>query len=290
MALRLAGKVAVITGAGSKAGIGRETAKAMAAQGARVVINDFGKDPDGGWGADRVVKEVVEAGGIAVANYDQVGSMESGASIIKTAIDNFGRIDILVNAAGNFKVARSTVDFTEADWDAIMAVHLKGLFACTQAALREMLKQGNGGRIINFTSMAAFTAPFRGSHLPYNAAKAGVIGFTRALALEMRDHGITVNAVSPGAHTSLFPVDAPGPECVAPLIVYLATEQAKNVTSQIIFASGGVICVLAHPVTGLVPPDLHLPSVTAHGYLYKDGVWTLEELEKALPIVIQKTG
>jgi NAD(P)-dependent dehydrogenase (short-subunit alcohol dehydrogenase family) len=289
MVQRLAGKVAVITGAGSKAGIGRETAKAMAAEGAKVVVNDMGKDPDGGWGADRVVKEIEEAGGIAAANYDSVGSMESGANIIKTAIDNFGRIDILVNTAGNFKVARSSIDFTEADWDITMAVHLKGVFACTQAALKEMLKQQSGGRIINFTSMAAFTAPFRGSHLPYNAAKAGVIGFTRALALEMKEHGITVNAISPGAHTSLFPVNAPGPEYISPLITYLATDEAINITSQIIFASGGVICVLAHPVTGLVPPDLDLPSVTAHGYLYKDGIWTLEELAKALPVVLQKT-
>jgi NAD(P)-dependent dehydrogenase (short-subunit alcohol dehydrogenase family) len=288
MAQKLEGKVAVLTGAGSKAGIGRETAKSMAAEGAKVVVNDMGKDPEGGWGANRVVKEIKEAGGIAVANYDSVGSMENGVNIIKTAIDNFGRIDILVNTAGNFKVARSSIDFTEADWDITMDVHLKGVFACTQAALKEMLKQQSGGRIINFTSMAAFTAPFKGSHLPYNAAKAGVIGFTRALALEMKEHGITVNAISPGAHTSLFPVDAAGPEYISPLITYLATDEAKDITSQFIFASGGVICVLAHPVTGLVPPDLDLPSVTAHGYLYKDGIWTMEELAKALPVVLQK--
>lgn len=285
----LDGKVAVLTGAGSKAGIGRETAKTMATLGAKIVVNDMGKDPEGGYGADRVVKEIKEAGGVAVANYDPVGSFENGKKIIQTAIDNFGRIDILVNTAGNFRVAKSTVDFTEEDWNITMDVHLNGLFACTHAALKEMLKQGDGGRIINFTSMAAFTAPFRGSHLPYNAAKAGVIGFTRALALEMKEHNITVNAISPGAHTSLFPVDALGPEYVSPLVTYLALDEAKDITSQIIFASGGIICVLAHPTTGLVPPDLDLPSVTAHGYLYKDGIWTLDELSKALPVVLQKT-
>ncbi|MBN2239519.1 MAG: SDR family oxidoreductase [Dehalococcoidales bacterium] len=289
MAHSLEGKVAVLTGAGSKAGIGRETAKTMAALGAKIVINDMGKDPEGGYGADRVVKEITDAGGVAVANYDPVGSFENGKKIIQTAIDNFGRIDILINTAGNFRVAKSTIDFTEDDWNITMDVHLNGLFACTHAALKHMLAQESGGRIINFTSMAAFTAPFRGSHLPYNAAKAGVIGFTRALALEMKEHGITVNAISPGAHTSLFPVDALGPEYVSPLVTYLALDEAKDITSQIIFASGGIICVLAHPTTGLVPPDLDLPSVTAHGYLYKDGIWTLDELSKALPVVLQKT-
>jgi hypothetical protein len=105
----------------------------------------------------------------------------------------------------------------------------------------------------------------------------------------MKQHGITVNAISPGAHTTLFPVNALGPEYVSPLVTYLATDEAKDITSQIIFASGGVICVLAHPVTGLVAPDLDMPSVTAHGYLYKDGIWTLEEIAKALPVVLQKT-
>ncbi len=284
MAQKLAGKVAVVTGAGSQVGIGKETAKAMAAEGAKVVVNEIGKDPDGTMGADRVVKEIKEAGGTAVANYDSVASMEGGASIIKTAIDNFGRIDILVNTAGNF-LTNPTVDMPEAQWDAILAVHLKGLFACTQAALKEMIKQKSGGRVINITSIAAYTPMLGpGAAIAYCTAKAGVLGFTKMLSVEMKEHGITANAISPAATTILFPSArpategtpppaGPGPEFVAPTIVYLATDEAKDITGRIIASSAGNITFFAQP----------MGEGGAHHYMHKTGKWTIDELIQLMP-------
>ena len=182
MANKLEGKVAIITGAGSPAGIGKEVALAMAAEGAKVVVNDIYKDPNGGYGADRVVKMIKDAGGTAAANYDSVASMEGGQNIVKTAVDNFGRVDILVNTAGNFKIV-PTIELTEKDWDSIIAVHVKGMFSCTQAALKVMIPQKSGGRIINFTSLAAYPPGIGpGASIAYCAAKAAVIGFTRNTA------------------------------------------------------------------------------------------------------------
>jgi NAD(P)-dependent dehydrogenase (short-subunit alcohol dehydrogenase family) len=278
MAQKLAGKVAVVTGAGSEVGIGKEVAKAMAAEGAKVVVNDIGKDPDGTMGADRVVKEITDAKGTAVANYDSVTSMEGGASIIKTATDNFGRVDILVNTAGNF-IAGPTPDFTEEDWDKVINVHLKGLFACTQPALREMIKQKSGGRIINITSIAAWQ-PVGGGGAAYGTAKAGVLGFGRFLSVEMKEHGITVNAVSPKAKTRLFPMAGDvGPDHVAPLPVYLATDEAKDITGQIIFIGAGMLMVFS-PLMTMGPPG-------AHQHLHhKRGIWTVDELITIMPRMV----
>ena len=145
MAEKLKGKVAVVTGAGSPVGIGKEVALAMAAEGASVVVNDVGRDPDGTSGADRVVEEIKKANGTAVANYDSVATLSGGENIIKTAISNFGRIDILVNCAGNIK-HMPIAEMTEDDWDSVIDVHLKGHFGCTKAAIAEMVKQESGGR------------------------------------------------------------------------------------------------------------------------------------------------
>ncbi|MFC2070066.1 SDR family oxidoreductase [Chloroflexota bacterium] len=279
---KLTGKVAVLTGAGSEVGIGMETALAMAAEGAKIVVNDITKDPDGSWGADRVVKEIEKANGTAVANYDSVASMEGGQNIIKTAIDSFGRIDILVNTAGNFKSA-TIVELTEEGWDAIHNVHLKGLFACSQAAVKEMIKQGSGGRIVNFTSIAAYTpdvGPY-GPAIAYCAAKAGVLGFTRELSVEMKEYGITANCISPAAVTTLFPMPGgkgPSPEFVAPMVTYLATDEAKDITGQIFNVMVGDIWVLA--------PPMQTPG--AHQYLHKTGKWTVDELIQIMPRMVQR--
>jgi NAD(P)-dependent dehydrogenase (short-subunit alcohol dehydrogenase family) len=281
---KLVGKVAVVTGAGSEIGIGKEVAKAMAAEGAKVVVNDIVKDPDGSMGADRVVKEIKDTKGTAAANYDSVASMEGGASIIKAAIDNFGRIDILVNTAGNF-IVNPTMDMSEAQWDAIIDVHLKGLFACTQAAVREMIKQKSSGRIVNITSVAAFAPGIGpGAAIAYATAKAGVLGFTKMLAEEMREHKITVNAISPGADTKLFPPGdgvfriGHGPEFVAPVIVYLATDEAESITAQIIFSSSGNICILPSPMMMPMPGAQHI--------IEKQGKWTIEELIQQIPPMV----
>ena len=277
MAGKLAGKVAVVTGAGSRSGIGMATASAMAAEGAKVVVNDIGKDPDGSWGADRVIKQIESAGGTAVANYDSAASMEGGQSIINTAISNFGRIDILVNTAGTFRIV-PTVDLTEEEWDATLNVHIKAVFATSQEAIKHMIKQKSGGRIINITSLAAYTPDLGpGASIAYCAGKGAVLSFTRQLAVELKDHGITANSISPGAKSTLFPFPAPGPECVAPMLVYLATDEAKDVTGQIIRIIGGDIIVFAPPM--LEP--------TGHRYLHKAGVWTVDELIEIMPRLIQ---
>lgn len=276
MAGRLAGKVAVVTGAGSVRGIGMETAKALAAEGAKVVVNDIGKDPDGTMGADRVVSEIKKAGGTAVANYDSIGSMKNGQSIIQTAIDNFGRIDILVNTAGNF-ISGPTIEYKEEAWDAIIAVHLKGIFASIQAALKYMIPQ-KSGRIINFTSIAAYTPDLGPSPaIAYCAAKGGVMGLTRMLSQEMLPYGITVNSISPTASTTLFNMGpmGPKPEFVASVVAYLATDEAKEITGQIVGVNSGNITVFAPP----------MGVGGAHRSAHKASLWTMDELIQVMPTV-----
>jgi NAD(P)-dependent dehydrogenase (short-subunit alcohol dehydrogenase family) len=286
MAQHLNGKVAVITGAGSDLGIGKEVALAMAAEGAKVVVNDIGKNADGTRGADKVVEEIKNAGGIALANYESVSTMSGTAIIVKTAIDNFGRIDIVVNTAGIFQI-KPTVDVTEAEWDNMLAIHLKGTFGCVQAAVKEMLKQKSGGRIINFTSHAGWaTGLGPGPTVPYITAKAGILGFTKGLSLELEKEGITVNAVAPRAATRLFPIPGKivngvqiyGPEYVAPLVVYLATEEAKGVTGQFFHIGSGEIAVYATP----------LNFKAQHQHLFRDRKWTVDELIEVIPQYINK--
>jgi NAD(P)-dependent dehydrogenase (short-subunit alcohol dehydrogenase family) len=279
MAQRLKGKSAVVTGGGD--GIGRAVALALAVEGARVVVNDIGRDPDGKSSANKVVEEITKAGGTAVANYDSVATMSGGENIIKTAISNFGRIDILVNCAGNFKPVKIT-DMTENDWDSIMAVHLKGHFSCTKAAVLEMIKQ-QSGRIINISSRSA---AFGAVSAAYSAAKAGIMGFTLEQSEELKQYGIAVNAILPSATTKLFPGtrtpigdNMPAslnmePDSVAPIIVYLATDEAKYITSRLIYASGGDLCIFGRP--------LQLPGETPI-FLHKIGKWTLDELSAVIP-------
>ena len=277
---KLKGKVAVVTGSGAQVGIGREIALAMAAEGAKVVVNDIVKDPDGSWGADRVVREIQKAGGTAAANHDSVASMEGGQNIINTAIRNFGRVDILVNTAGNYKI-KPTVEVTEQEWDAVINVHLKGAFACTQAAIKEMIKQKSDGRIINFISIAAYSPGVGpGPSAAYCAAKAGVMGFTKLIAEEMKPYGITANSISPGATTTLFPFNkgGPTPDLVAPMVIYLATDAAKDITGQIFRVKSGDIICFAPPMEEPGP----------HQYLHKIGKWTVEELSGIIPRIVRK--
>jgi NAD(P)-dependent dehydrogenase (short-subunit alcohol dehydrogenase family) len=281
---KLAGKVAVITGSGSEVGIGKEIALAMAAEGAKVVVNDISKNQDGTRGADRVVEIIIKAGGIAVPNYDSITTLEGSSKVIQTAIKSFGRIDILVNTAANW-VMKPVTEHTEADWDSVMNVHLKGTFGCTQAALKEMIKQKNGGRIINFTSSAGFAPGLGpGGAIAYSTAKAGIAGFTNALALEVEHLGITVNVISPTAQTKLFPdarivngIKVVGPEYVAPIVVYLATDQAKDITGQFIFSSAGELQVFERP----------FKKPEAKHCAHKDGKWTVDELIEVMPKIKQ---
>jgi NAD(P)-dependent dehydrogenase (short-subunit alcohol dehydrogenase family) len=281
MANALKGKVAVVTGSGNPVGIGRAVVIAMAAEGAKVVVNDIGKDKSGKNAADIVVAEIKKAGGTAVANYDSVATMKGGENIVKTALTNYGRVDILVNCAGNF-FPKHIYETTEEEWDQIMAVHLKGHFACSKAAMVEMIKQ-KSGRIINFSSRGATVG---GGSPVYSVAKAGILGFTSAAAADLKEFNITVNAILPSAVTGLFPWakkrmedNVPvalsiEPEYVAPMVVYLATDAAQGITGRYIYASGGDICIYPQP--------LLLPS-SSPVFIRKPGKWTVEEIGQVVP-------
>jgi NAD(P)-dependent dehydrogenase (short-subunit alcohol dehydrogenase family) len=268
----LKGKTAVITGGGG--GIGRAVALAMSEEGANIVVNDISKDKKGIMAADMVADEIKKSKGRAVANYDSVASFAGGINIIKTAIESFGTVDILVNCAGNFK-AMPTVEMLENDWDSIMSVHVKGHLSCIKAALPFMLKQ-KSGRIINISSRAAFG--HLAASLPYATAKTAILGFTTSLSIEMKPFNITVNAVLPSASTNLFPgkekeirsdgflyPESLDPEWVAPVIAYLATDQAGQITGQFIYASGGDICIYDQPLQPLT-------------YIHKEGKWKVKDI------------
>jgi NAD(P)-dependent dehydrogenase (short-subunit alcohol dehydrogenase family) len=237
----LEGKVAVVTGAGR--GIGRGIAIALAREGAKVVINDVGCAVDGRGGeedpAAQVVKEIKAVGSEGVPNYDSVSDFNGAANIIKTAVDSFGRIDILVNNAGIVR-DRSISNMTEEEFDAVIAVHLKGTFNCGRHAIPIMREQGFG-RIINITSSAGLRGNFGQSN--YGAAKAGIMGLTLVWAIELETKGITVNAMAPSGMTRMTgtipgvdkdnPPPEMNPELNGPLIAFLASDKAAHVNGQI---------------------------------------------------------
>jgi 3-oxoacyl-[acyl-carrier protein] reductase len=283
MPQKLVNKIAVITGAGSEVGVGREVALAMAKEGANVVVNDIGENADGTMAADSVVEKIIKTGGKAIANYDSVATMEGGRNIIQTAVKNFGKVDILVNCAGNFKF-QNTTDLSEEEWDSIINVHLKGHFSCCKAALLEMAKQ-KSGVIINFSSRAAF---FQVHNLAYGSAKAGILGLTSMLSKEYKDQGIRINAILPSAITKLFPWDKNPlgdnlpiplkfePDYITPLIIFLATEKAQNITGRFFYACGGDICLYNEP--------FQFPG--SHMFIRKDNKWSVDELDELIPTLI----
>lgn len=229
----LDGKVAVVTGAGG--GIGRCHAMALAAYGAKVVVNDPGVLNDIKM-ADEVVAEIKKLGGIAVANYDSVATTDGSENIIKTAMDNFGRLDILVNNAGILR-DKTINNMTDEMWDLVINVHLRGTFTCTRAAARVM----KSGRIINTTSVAGLKGNFGQSN--YSAAKAGIYGLTLTHALEFAKHNITVNALAPLAKTRMTAnidsiPDEWRPEDVSNVLVYLASDKASDINGRIFGVHG----------------------------------------------------
>jgi NAD(P)-dependent dehydrogenase (short-subunit alcohol dehydrogenase family) len=271
----LDGKVAIVTGAGG--GLGREHALALAGAGAAVVVNDLGGARDGtGAGAsmaDQVVDQIKAAGGEAVANYANVAHVEGGESILQTALDAFGQADILINNAGILR-DKSFAKTTEDLWDPVIAVHLKGTYCVTRPVFLHMKERGQGGVIINTSSTSGLNGNF--GQCNYGAAKAGIAGFTRCLALEGQRYGIRCHILAPVAHTRLTE-DLPGfdaeaaaakydPKLVSPLMVYLASEQAKDLTGKTFFAGGGRIA--------------EMKVVTADGVTKEadGGLWTPEEI------------
>src|SRR6478672_3160180 len=228
--LRFDGKVVVITGAGQ--GLGRSHALLFAKRGAKVVVNDLGGTATGGGkssaAADKVVAEIKEAGGTAVANYD---SVEDGDKIVKTAIDNFGRIDVVINNAGILRDT-SFAKMTREDWELIFRVHVQGAFRVTHAAWPYMRDQGYG-RIIFTTSAAGIYGNFGQAN--YAMAKLGLHGFAQTLALEGKKKNVLVNTIAPIAGSRLTETvlpkeitDALKPEYVSPLVAWLANERCEE--------------------------------------------------------------
>ena len=246
-------KVAIVTGAGG--GLGRAHALLLAQEGASVVVNDLGGARDGtGSGqsmADTVVEEIIAAGGKAVANYGSVTDDDAAQSMVKTALDTYGRIDILVNNAGILR-DRSFKNMTDAEWDAVIDVHLRGAYLATKHVWAALLEQGQGGRIIMTSSTSGLIGNFGQAN--YGAAKAGLAGFMRVLALEGMKYGITVNVLAPAALSrmteDLMPdtpelAEAMAPEKVSPTVAWLCTDEASSVTGRQFCVSGNRTTLLS---------------------------------------------
>jgi NAD(P)-dependent dehydrogenase (short-subunit alcohol dehydrogenase family) len=277
------GKVAVITGSGR--GIGREVALLMAKEGAKVVINDVGADLSGRGldpgVADAVVQEIKDAGGEAVANYDSVATFEGGKNMIQTAVNTFGKLDVVVHVAGILR-DRMIFNMSEEEWDDVMRVHLKGTFNVCQPAT-VLFRQQRSGRIICFSSVSAAGNTGQAN---YSAAKAGILGFVRTVAKEMARYDVTVNAIWPGADTRMTASvperarelrSAAGitvqprradrhPRHVAAIVTYLASDEASDITGQCIAVSGDRLQIISHPE----------PVRTG----FMEGGWTIEKLQE----------
>ncbi|HEY3357767.1 MAG TPA: SDR family NAD(P)-dependent oxidoreductase [Polyangia bacterium] len=260
------GKVVIITGAGG--GLGRAYALALAREGAKVVVNDVGGSRDGQGGgnamADQVVAEIRAAGGAAVASYDSVSTMAGAEGIVKTATTTFGHLDALVNNAGILR-DKTLLKMTEEMWDAVIAVHLKGTFACTLAAANAM-KGSGGGSIINTSSYAGLRGNYGQSN--YAAAKAGIYGFTLVTAMELGKAGIRVNALAPMAKTrmtediSMVPA-AMTPDRVAPLVTFLVSDLSKDVNGHIFGVHGGQLFEYRMQMTDGATQDAWTPAAIA---------------------------
>jgi len=268
------GRVCIVTGAGR--GIGREHALMLAAEGGKVVVNDLGGSPEGDGAssgpAQQVVDEIVAAGGVAVANTDDISDWAGAERLIHQAVDAFGRLDVLVNNAGILR-DRMLANMSEAEWDSVIKVHLKGTAGPSHFAAaywRDRSKAGHpiNGRLINTTSPSGIYGNVGQTN--YGAAKAGIASFTVIAAEELARYGVTVNAVAPAAITRLTAglgqgapsdelVEAMSPKWIAPVVVWLASEESSRVTGRVFDVRGEQLAIaegwhLGPMVTGSLDP------------------------------------
>jgi NAD(P)-dependent dehydrogenase (short-subunit alcohol dehydrogenase family) len=284
---RLKGRVAAVTGSGQ--GIGKAIAVALAQEGAKVITNNRRPGTSGG-DAETAAKEIRDMGGEAAPFFGSVSDFEVAQKMIQTAVDNFGRFDILINNAGA-DAPKMVWNMSEEDWDLCVDSFLKGSFNCIRHAAGLMREQ-KWGRIINTTSTAWLGTV---GHCNYGAAKAGLVGLTRAVARELGRYGVTCNAYAPTAATRFTLseeivagfkkrfesglmtkerfeelTNPPGPETVAPFVVYLCTDEAADINGQVFDVTGGNIAIYSEPVK--------TKSIDK-----KKGLWTIEELIEQVP-------